>query len=123
MTVDGMPESTPFVYAQGSEVVYVDARDEPWEIRDYMRISGRIVRLRHRSEAAEYRLFAPPRGPCRLYAFDPLESREPEADLLGRQFGSALPTRSATTQALQDEPLLTLVPAMDEGVSYAEACS
>lgn len=119
MTADGRPETAPFVYARERDVIYVDADDESWDIRDYMRISGRIVRLRHQSEAAEYRLFAPVDGPCRLYAFAPSEPRHPDPALLARQFGRALPTRRATTEALQDEPLLQFVPAAHDDASVA----
>lgn len=111
----------PFVYSRGHSIVFVDAREESWEIRDYMRISGRIMRLGHPSVAAEYRVFVPAEGPCRLCAFGASESREPEPELLARQFSRALPTRRKTTEALQDEPLLQFVPAVHDDPMWAEA--
>ncbi len=114
MTADATQEDAPFVYTRGSTYVFVDRYDMPWEIRDYMRLSGRIVRLHYASDAAEYRVFSPAGAASRLYSFLPAESRERSALLLAHQLESALPMRSKTDNDLQHEPLLRSFGVVEE---------
>ncbi len=121
-TADRTPSNAPFLYTRGRALVLVDSADDSWEVRDYMRISGRVMRLLHRSAAAEYRVFIPAEGAWRLHVFFADEPRDLTPTELVRQLELAVSINSVSDEQIAHRPeLLTRLFFLADGEARGES--
>ena len=91
MKPEPTPPPAPLVFLEGNAVLFVDSADESWIVRDYGRIRGAMVQVRHADPAAQRRVFVPVTGSVKAYVFAEGDRRDLEPALLAAQLERSQP--------------------------------